>query len=460
MGSTPRFAITGHPNKGKSSIVATLSEDETVGISEFPGTTQDARTYPMCMDGEILYELIDTPGFQRAREMLEWLKNCCTAVAGRREAVVRFLKEFAEDPRFHDECELLKPILDGAGILYVVDGARPYGAEYENEMQILQWTGQPRLALINLIGGEAYVDEWRRALDQYFSIVRVFDAQHADFNKRIDLLRAFQALDESWSASLDMAIKVLQENREQRLHRAAREIAELLLAVMCMQASAQLIDEHIDRQLESHLAQKLKDGIRLREEQSCDVLQQMCGHAHLQRSIEQVPLLQEDLFSERSFSLFGLSNTQLALTGAASGAVAGGGLDMMVGGASLFLGAGLGAVLGGVTALFGARKVSDVEVLGSPIGGYELKVGPVSDPNFPWVVLGRVVLFYRLVSERNHARRGEIVVTSESANSFSESMNLKQRQGLSDLFKQIREQQMMDAKGMTKLARQIENLCK
>jgi len=460
MGSTPRFAITGHPNKGKSSIVATLSEDETVGISELPGTTRDAHTYPMRMDGETLYELIDTPGFQRAREMLEWLKNHQTSVAGRREAVVRFVEKFADDPRFHDECELLKPILNGAGILYVVDGAHPYGSEYENEMQILQWTGQPRLALINLIGGEAYVEEWRRALDQYFSIVRVFDAQHADFNKRIDLLRAFQALDESWSVSLDLAIGVLQENRQQRLHRAAREIAELLLCVMCMAESAQLVDENIDPHLESNLAQKLKDNIRLREEQSCDVLQQLCGHANLQRNIEQLHLLQEDLFSERSFRLFGLSNTQLAITGVASGAIAGGGLDMMVGGASLFLGAGLGAVLGGVTALFGARKISDVEVLGSPIGGYELKVGPVTDPNFPWVVLGRVVLFYRLVSERNHARRGEILVSSEDANSFSESMNLKQRQGLSDLFKQIRDQQMIDTKGMTKLVRQIVYLCK
>ncbi len=460
MNSTPRFAITGHPNKGKSSIVATLAEDETVGISEIPGTTRDAHSYPMCMDGETLYELIDTPGFQRAREMLEWLKNSETSVADRRASLNRFIQEFANDPRFHDECELLKPIMKGAGILYVVDGARPYGSEYESEMQILQWTGQPRMALINLIGGEEHVSEWRRALDQYFSIVRVFDAQHADFKKRIDLLRAFQALDESWFASLDLAIGVLEENRAQRLHRAAREIAELLLAVMCKRESAQLDDENIDLQLQSSLVSKLKDNIREREEQCCDVLQQICGHTKLERNIERNQLLQEDIFSERSFSLFGLSNTQLAITGAASGAVAGGGLDMMVGGASLFLGAGIGAVVGGVSAIFAARQISDVEVLGSPIGGYELHVGPVSDVNFPWVVLGRVVLFYRLVSERNHALRDAIAVSSESANSFSESMNMKQRQVLSDLFKQIREHQLIDSKGMVSLVRQIENLCK
>ena len=65
----PRFAIVGHPNKGKSSIVATLAEDDAVAISPHPGTTTQARTYPMRLDGNVLYELIDTPGFQRAREV-------------------------------------------------------------------------------------------------------------------------------------------------------------------------------------------------------------------------------------------------------------------------------------------------------------------------------------------------------------------------------------------------------
>ncbi|MCZ6888726.1 MAG: 50S ribosome-binding GTPase, partial [Gammaproteobacteria bacterium] len=60
----PRIAVVGHPNKGKSSIVATLAEDDGVGISHFPGTTTKARAFPLRVDTEVLYELIDTPGFQ------------------------------------------------------------------------------------------------------------------------------------------------------------------------------------------------------------------------------------------------------------------------------------------------------------------------------------------------------------------------------------------------------------
>src|SRR5690606_11957379 len=193
--SHPIFAIVGHPNKGKSSIVATLAEDDDVAISPRPGTTTRARAFPMRLDGETLYELVDTPGFQRAREVLGWLETHDRGAGRRAEVVGDFLRTHADDPRFHDERELLRPIVGGAGILYVVDGSRPYGRQYEAEMEILRWTGRPRMALINLIAAGDHVEEWRAALSQYFSLVRVFDAMRADFSKRIELLRAFGAID-------------------------------------------------------------------------------------------------------------------------------------------------------------------------------------------------------------------------------------------------------------------------
>ncbi|MBV1905389.1 MAG: GTPase/DUF3482 domain-containing protein [Pseudomonadales bacterium] len=460
MDDIPRFAITGHPNKGKSSIVATLAEDAKVGISDLPGTTTQARVYPMRIDGQILYELIDTPGFQRAREMLEWLKARETSVVNRYQAILEFQKQYSEDPHFHDECQILKPIMGGAGILYVVDGGRPYGPEYECEMQILQWTGQPRMALINLIGGEDYVDDWRRALDQYFSIVRVFDAQRADFSKRIDLLRAFQSLEESWSTSIGVAVDVLLENRVQRQNRSVREIANFLVDVMCMQESVALKDDKVDVATEQKLLQRLQGKIRRREQQTYNTIQQICGYAELERHIEQVEILNEDLFSARSFKLFGLSNSQLALTGAASGAAAGGGLDVLTGGTSLFMGAGLGALFGGIGAVFSARRIAEVQVFGNAMGGYEYRVGPVAKPNFPWVVLGRVVLFYKLISERNHARRDALLIDVGSANNFSESIGLQQRQAFNRIFKMLREHRVIDAKSMEKLTQLLVVLCK
>ena len=39
MSDRPSFAVVGHPNKGKSSIVSTLAHDDSVRIGELPGTT-------------------------------------------------------------------------------------------------------------------------------------------------------------------------------------------------------------------------------------------------------------------------------------------------------------------------------------------------------------------------------------------------------------------------------------
>ena len=107
----PRFAIVGHPNKGKSSIVATLAEDEAIAISPHPGTTTQARAYPMRLDGEVLYELVDTPGFQRARETLAWLEAHDRGAGERAAVVAEFVQAHANDPRFHDERELPTPII-------------------------------------------------------------------------------------------------------------------------------------------------------------------------------------------------------------------------------------------------------------------------------------------------------------------------------------------------------------
>src|SRR5262249_11258863 len=143
---------------------------------------------------------------------------------------------------FPDECELLEPVLAGAGILYVADGARPYGPDFEAEMEILRWTGQPSMALINPIGGTAHVDDWRAALSQYFRIVRVFDAHAASFEARVDLLRGFGQLAEEWRAPLEAAVAAIAEERGRVHARVGRALAELLEDVTSQVAARRIPD--------------------------------------------------------------------------------------------------------------------------------------------------------------------------------------------------------------------------
>ncbi len=438
----PTFAIVGHPNKGKSSIVATLAEDESVSISPDPGTTRVARSFRMRIDDRVLYELFDTPGFQRPRAILEWLRQHERGADARPQVVREFVAAHADEERYRNEVELLKPILAGAGVLYVVDGAHPYGAEYEPEMEVLRWTGQPRMALINMIGPGDYVEEWRRALNQYFSIVRVFDAQRADFSKRLELLRAFRELgegDDRFSAALDRAVNILEIDRRERRRRAASEITDLLIEVLSWRESAPA-PEHADQaQLVQTLSERLMARVRKRERSARRVVQDLYHHGTVETREQAIDVPSEDIFSERSFVVFGLSTTQLAMTGAATGAVAGGVIDVAAGGASLLLGAGLGALLGGMGAVFGANRLAKVQVFGAPMGGMQLQVGPITTPNFPWVILGRALLHHRLIAERNHARREALVVDAISDAHLSESIGPEVRKRMARAFKSIRE---------------------
>lgn len=418
----PTFAVVGHPNKGKSSIVATLAEDDRVAISPTPGTTRKAHRHTFNLDGEALYALVDTPGFQRPGEVLAWLRQHADSASDRPDAVAAFVASHKQDPRFTDECELLTPLIEGAGILYVVDGAKPYGPEYEIEMEILQWTGRPRMALINLIGERDYQDEWRDALGQYFSLVRVFDAMHADFDKRIALLRAFGELDQAFQGELETAVSALQQERAARVTRSAHEIAQCLIDNLTHTERGSLVESKVESKgeskgkseevapLQTKLGERLRKKIADREQLAFTRVERIYRHEHLERETGMTGFIDADLFARANWEVFGLSQSQLAITGAISGAAAGSGVDLILGGTSLLLGAGVGALLGGVGAWLGTGELAKVKVLGGSLGGRVLQVGPIKAQNFPWVMLGRTWLHHHLVAERNHAVRAAVVM--------------------------------------------------
>ena len=139
----PRFAVVGRVNKGKSSIVATLAEDDSVRIDARPGTTTEVREYPVRVDGRTLYVLVDTPGFEDAPRALAWLRSREVTAAERPARVAELVRAFEGTDELREERRLLAPILAGASVLYVVDGAHPYRPNYEAEMEILRWAGRP-----------------------------------------------------------------------------------------------------------------------------------------------------------------------------------------------------------------------------------------------------------------------------------------------------------------------------
>ncbi len=430
----PAFAVVGHPNKGKSSLVATLARDASVRVGPEPGTTKEARRFPMQVGGEVLYTLVDTPGFQRARAALEWMRQRETDAGSRARIVERFVREHAGGPMFRDECELLRPLVEGAGIIYVVDGAAPYGPEYDAEMEILRWTGRPSLAIINPIGQPRFVEPWQNALEQFFRVVRVLDVLQAPFAQQLELLRAFGQLHESWREPLERAIDALLDHRRAQREDAARAIAELAAAALTHRETKDVAKDEEPQRHRAAIEESYRGRLRQLEQRARADVEAIYGHDGLDRRESEMELLETDLFSQESWLVFGLKRRDLIAVGAVGGAIAGGMVDAATLGHSFLAGTLVGGVVGGALGYFTSDKLADVKVLRQPLGGQRLGYGPTKNLQFPFVLLGRALLHHAVVAGRTHARRDALVVGPDDVVAWSEA----EKRELARLFARMR----------------------
>lgn len=429
-----RFAVVGHPNKGKSSIVSTLARNDAITISPRSGTTRSADSI-IVETARSAYELIDTPGFQRPVKVLNWLKQHADSADQRAKAVAAFVEDEDCKSHFPDEIQLLTPLVNGAAILYVVDGSRPYGAEYEAEMEILRWTGQPSMALINPIESNAHVEAWSSALAQYFKTVRTFNPMQADFEKQIELLSAFAHLKPEWSKTLNLVTEDLVANRLAQKEKCAVILARLLEDLCLYQNSQKVLSKSQAEKIQPILAKTYQHWMSNREQQSIQELFGVYAHFNTSLSIDDLSL-PPDLFDCEQWYMWGLSKQQLATVGAITGAAAGATADAMVAGQSLMLGAIGGGLLGFGSAWLGANKLVNAKVIGLPLGGYEACYGPIKNKNFPYVVIGRFIYLHQQVSQRNHAMRNAMEVNTVALN---EQINLLEKSAQRELHSACRE---------------------
>jgi len=440
----PKFAVVGHPNKGKSSIVSALSMDDSVQISNTPGTTTKQRSFPLKVDGKILYELFDTPGFQRARHVLAWLEKHQVSADKKKEVVNAFIHEHKNDSRFNDEVQLLEPIMEGAGIIYVVDGSKPYGSEYEAEMEILRWTGQPSMALINHIDESDYSAEWKRALEQYFKMVRTFNPMETNIAQHMGILESMAQLKEEWIAPVKASMKLFKDYHKQMLERSSFLITRLVYDSTSLVETLGFHTQEASVQKKEKIENNYKNRLRKLEYHTQEKIEKVWNHDHLEIEQENLTFEGLDLFSEETASVFGLTRKELIITGATSGAMTGAGVDLLFLGHTLFLGGAVGAVVGGVGAYFGFEELSEIKVLGKTLGKKYLQIGPMENRNFPYILLGRSLYHTLKVSKRSHAKRG--VADLEMDSSFKEEwLNEEVRKSLELYHKTFRSVKDVDA---------------
>jgi len=411
----PKFAVVGHPNKGKSSIVSALARDNSVQIGDTPGTTQVKRGFPLKVDGKIVYELFDTPGFQRARQILAWLEEYKPSSASKRvDAVKAFISQNRDNPKFKDEIELLEPIINGAGIIYVVDASKPYGVEYEVEMEILRWCGQPSMAILNLIGDEDYKDEWTRALGQYFRLVRTFNPIKATFRNHIELLESMAQLNENWTKSIKTAIDILEDLHKQKVEQSIEAIVKSTISSLSFVYKQRIKGQKATKEEEEKAKSKYKSSLIRNEKHLERDIESIWNHLGIEKEVNTLSLDDIGLFSKESASIFGLSQKELAITGTTAGAIGGLGVDLAFGGGTMFLASLIGGAIGGIGAMIGFDNLYEVKVLGQKVGKRELIIGPMKNINFPYILLSRSLYYTYMIANRSHAVRDSLKLKEDN----------------------------------------------
>jgi hypothetical protein len=341
------------------------------------------------------------------------------------------------------------PILDGAGILYVLDGSHSRSEAFLAELEILQWTGQPRMALINDKKNEpnaSSIEEWKKILNQYFSLVRYFNAQESKFEDRINLLNLLKNLSEDWSTTIDEAIVALVKDREGRISTAAHQTAKYLIKSTTLTMEKTIPEEDSPKEHAKAIEEEYHNVLRQAELEYKKEISELFKHRRLNvRSTDySKPIFEQDLFAEEVWQGLGLSTSTLVVIGVISGAVVGGLIDFSVGLTSFLTGAVIGAVAGGASAwmysspLMNATEENIREGINKIRQRKKILIGPHKNPNFPWILLDRALLFYSSVSQRAHAKRNDLDLTSQTSQEkigIVEKLPLTQKRELGDIFK-------------------------
>lgn len=408
MNMIPHFAVVGHPNEGKSSVVSTLVENDRIRISPTPGETTVARQYPICVDGQPIIIFTDTPGFQNPVQTLGWLRKYQGPES---EAIPRFLEECKNDPGLAHEGELLGPLTKGAGIIYVLDASRPLRRIDKAEMEILRITGRPRMAILNCkTGEESFLEEWKSELRKHFHMVRVFNALSATFAERLRLLESLRVLDQDWEQALDRVIDAFVQNWKQRNVECTSLVCNFLSQVLAMSEVQDVGEDADQEEVETKLTSRLEDRIRKAETRLHDQVCDLFRHDRRGFVLPDQSVLRQDLFSQATWTVFGLSKRKLTTAAAAAGAAAGAAVDVATLGHGLGLFTVLGGAAAGLGAFFKGEELVRTRILGLGVGKRQIQVGPIASPQWFFVLLDRFLLQYWHVIHWSHAVRDQDVV--------------------------------------------------
>ena len=416
MSKIPTFAFVGDVNLGKTSVLATLLEDDGLRISKKPGETTECQRFVLNGDGgEPVCAFYDTPGFQNSRNTLKALQDFPNESGRPLDRFRKFVEKYANNSEYAEECKLFTPIIEGAGIIYVVDASLKVTQGHEAEMQILKMSGRPVLGLINWKVSQKYMQNWTDTLNVNCGLSRKFNAHQANYFERIALIETLIGLEESWAPSLKRAVTTFENAWNDRRSECAAIISEMIFKCLRHIESSNGIGNSSAEKLQ----RKYETQIKAIEKGAHEKIVKIFKHRKVKVGGEGITF-EQDLFSETTWKVLGLNQMQLVLLGTAAGAAAGVTLDAVLLGHGFGIPTIVGSATGGLAAFFGGKKLTEVKIPISErlrrltglktFGGENISIGPNRAISFPWILMDRAFLLYHYLIHRAHARQDQVTL--------------------------------------------------
>jgi len=181
---TPRFAVVGRPNVGKSSIVnAFIGEDRNI-VTEIAGTTRDSIYTKYDKFGFDFY-LVDTAGIRRKNKV-------------------------SEDLEFYSVMRSIRAIENSDVCILMIDATRGIEAQDMNIFQLIQKNNKSLVVVVNK--WDLVEDKTQKAIDTFESAIRNRMAPFVDFPiifaSALTKQRIFKVLEIAKQVYLNRTVKI------------------------------------------------------------------------------------------------------------------------------------------------------------------------------------------------------------------------------------------------------------
>ncbi|MDZ4753850.1 MAG: DUF3482 domain-containing protein [Phycisphaerae bacterium] len=421
--ASPRIAVVGHTNVGKTSLLRTLLRDARFGdVSDRPATTRHAEAAEMRaqlradarsshgsggLRRDCAIIVTDTPGLEDSSGLLELLESIDPSPrSDPHTRVMRWLE--SPDTRFAQEAKAVRQVLDNDIAIYVIDARERMLGRHRDELTILAACARPIVPVLNFVESSAahaqQVADWRDQLARIgLHAVVAFDTMIVDEASERRLYEALRTLAPKHQETFDAFIQSRAQQREHLVEMSAALIADMLIdAAACVRH----VDPN-DRAAVQQAVAALQAALAAREQRCVDDLLALHRFRAEDWVDANLPVVDGrwglDLFHPSAMKELGLTTGR----GAAVGAMAGLAVDAVVGGMTLGAAAATGA---GIGAMFEAARGNGARWLRRLRGIDELRA---DDATIHLLALRELSLL-RALLRRGHAAQSPMRVAQDS----------------------------------------------